>query len=86
LLEQALADFGRVLGETHPHTLIARSNLAALYREAGRLEEALPLYERVLGEAEQNLGCGHPTTDVARKGLAAANREAEVQGKGPTPG
>jgi tetratricopeptide (TPR) repeat protein len=81
LLEQTLADLEHELGETHPHTLTARNNLASLYLEAGRLEEALPLYERVLDEAERILGCDHPTTDVARKGFAAAQHEAEDREK-----
>jgi len=38
LLERTLADFERVLGETHPYTQSTRNNLAAAYRAVGRLD------------------------------------------------
>ncbi|MGY1947719.1 tetratricopeptide repeat protein, partial [Nocardia asiatica] len=47
-LEQALADRERVLGADHPDTLGSRNNLASAYQAAGRVAEAIPLYERTL--------------------------------------
>ena len=43
LLEHTLADRVRVLGETHPDTLISRDNLAGAYRDAGRTDQATAL-------------------------------------------
>jgi hypothetical protein len=42
LLEQNFADRQRVLGPGHPGTLTSRNNLAAAYRAAGRLDDAIP--------------------------------------------
>ena len=74
--QSLVADSERVLGETHPGTLTSRSNLAAAYRAAGRLEEAIPLYERTLADREQVLGETHPGTLTSRSNLAAAYRAA----------
>ena len=74
--QSLVADSERVLGETHPSTLTSRSNLAAAYRAAGRLEEAIPLYERTLADSERVLGETHPDTLASRNNLAAAYRAA----------
>ena len=58
--ERTLADRERVLGETHPDTLTSRSNLANAYRDAGRLDQAVPLLERTLADRERVLGETHP--------------------------
>jgi len=42
--------------------LASLGNLASAYRAAGRHEEAIPLFDRVLAEAEQLLGGDHPFT------------------------
>jgi tetratricopeptide (TPR) repeat protein len=72
----------QILGDTHPDTLTSRNNLAA-YRAAGRLAEALPLYERTLADSEQILGDTHPSTLTSRNNLAnayqAAGRLAESE-------
>jgi tetratricopeptide (TPR) repeat protein len=74
---QALvADFERVLGQTHPGTLASRNNLAAAYRAAGRLGEAIPLFERTLADYEQVLGEAHPGTLTSRGNLALAYQDA----------
>ncbi len=74
--QSLVADYERVLGETHPSTLTSRSNLAAAYRAAGRLDEAIPLYERTLADREQVLGETHPSTLTSRNNLALAYRAA----------
>ena len=74
--QSLVADHERVLGETHPDTLTSRSNLAAAYRAAGRLDESIPLYERTLADREQVLGETHPDTLASRNNLAAAYRAA----------
>ena len=70
------ADSERVLGDAHPSTLTSRNNLAAAYRAAGRLEEAIPLYERTLADRERVLGDTHPSTLISRNNLAAAYQDA----------
>jgi cytochrome c-type biogenesis protein CcmH/NrfG len=59
--------------------LTARNNLAAAYREAGRVTEAIPLFERTVADCERLLGADHPRTLRARKSLARA-REAAAHG------
>jgi hypothetical protein len=71
-----LADREQLLGDTHPDTLTSRNNLAMAYRAAGRLAEALPLYERTLADREQLLGDTHPDTLSCRNNLASAYYEA----------
>ena len=74
--QSLVADYERVLGETQPDTLTSRSNLAAAYRAAGRLDEAISLYERTLADREQVLGETHPDALTSRSNLAAAYRAA----------
>ncbi len=71
-----IADSERVLGPDHPDTLTARSNLAIAYREAGRLDEAIPLLERSFADSERILGPDHSGTLAARSNLAGAYRVA----------
>ena len=75
--DQALvADCERVLGDTHPDTLTARSYLAYAYQVAGRADEAIPLFERILTDRERVLGDTHPDTLTARNNLAGAYGDA----------
>ena len=71
---RTLADSERVLGADHPDTLASRNNLAAAYRSAGRLDQAIDLYEQNLAEALRILGSDHPETRFFRNNLAAAYR------------
>jgi tetratricopeptide (TPR) repeat protein len=70
------ADCERVLGTDHPGTLTSRNNLASAYRSAGRLGEAIPLYEQTLTDTERVLGTDHPGTLTCRNNLASAYRSA----------
>ena len=64
--------------------LTSRSNLAAAYQAAGRLDEAIPLLELTLADFEQVLGETHPNTLTSRNNLAnvyqAAGRLDEAEG------
>ncbi|MFD8302991.1 tetratricopeptide repeat protein, partial [Streptomyces sp. NPDC059690] len=60
----------------HPDTLSARHNLAASYSDAGRIQDALELRERVLADRERILGEDHPATLSARHNLARARDAA----------
>lgn len=74
--ESLTADLRRVLGPSHRDTLTAQNNLAAAYRDAGRLAEAVPLFEQTLGARERALGPSHPDTLASRHDLAGAYRDA----------
>ena len=80
--QDLVADCGRVLGDTHPDTLTSRNNLARAYRDAGRLDEAIPLLERTLADREQVLGETHPDTLTSRNNLAAALPGRWAAGRG----
>ncbi|WP_415640918.1 tetratricopeptide repeat protein, partial [Skermania piniformis] len=62
----------RVLGADHPNTLASRHNLAYTYRSAGRLGEAIDLFEAVLTDSVRVLGADHPNTLASRHNLADA--------------
>jgi len=74
--ESLTADLSRVLGPSHRDTLTAQNNLAAAYQDAGRLTEAIPLFEQTLAAREQALGLGHLDTLASQHNLAAAYRDA----------
>ena len=61
-----------VLGPDHPDTLKSRDSLSGAYESAGRLAEAIELFERVLAERERVLGVDHPDTLNTRNNLAGA--------------
>ncbi len=67
-----LTDCERVLGGDHPATLTSRNNLAGAYQSAGRLEQAITLYETTLTDSERVLGGDHPATLTSRNNLAGA--------------
>ncbi|MEU3117155.1 tetratricopeptide repeat protein [Micromonospora chalcea] len=64
----------RKLGAKHPMTLRALTNLAACYRETGRIDTAITLLERVLVHRGQVLGDDADTLS-SRANLAVAYRE-----------
>ncbi|MFH9968479.1 tetratricopeptide repeat protein [Streptomyces mirabilis] len=71
-----LAQYEQILGDTHPHTLTSRNNLAHAYQAAGNLGRAISLYEATVAEYEQILGDTHPDTLASRNSLAGAYRSA----------
>jgi hypothetical protein len=62
-----IADHRRVLGPTHPGTLITTANLGQLLRDSGRRGEAMSLFRELLPVAEDVLGPDHPVTRDARR-------------------
>ncbi|MEU9742551.1 tetratricopeptide repeat protein [Micromonospora chersina] len=74
LYEQLAANYLRVLGADHLHTLIARNNLAGAYQSVGRLAEAIDLFEQVTADCLRVLGADHPSTLIARSNLAYAHQ------------
>nr|WP_315502973.1 tetratricopeptide repeat protein [Actinomyces oris] len=63
-----------VLGPHHPDTLTSRNSLAGSYRDAGRLDKAIALYEQILEDSIRVLGSDHPGTLTSRFDLAGAYR------------
>jgi tetratricopeptide (TPR) repeat protein len=72
-LASLLIDAQAVFGSIHPYTLTFRNNLAVAYQAAGRLAEAIPLYERTLADRERVFGPEHPDTLTSRNNLAYAD-------------
>ena len=62
------------LGPDHPDTLASRNCLAGAYRDAGRLDKAIALYEQILEDSVRILGLDHPSTLASRFDLAGAYR------------
>ena len=75
-LSDAVDLLDETLGPDHPDTLTARDNLAHAYEFAGRLGEAIRLFERTLADRERVLGPDHPDTLTSRNNLAFAYRSA----------
>ena len=76
LAESLVLDCTRVLGNDHPDTLGARTNLANAYQAAGRPAEAIPLHQQTLTDRTRILGNDHPDTLTSRNNLANAYRMA----------
>jgi hypothetical protein len=76
MLEEALPDCVRVLGESHVGTLRSRNDLALAYLSLERPGDAVPLFDEALEGLERVLGPGHPTTVSVRENLARARRQA----------
>jgi len=72
----------RLLGHGHAQSVLARERLADAYARAGRLAEALTVFEAALTDRELTLGPLHPDTLNARvmvaRSLQAAGREPEA--------
>ena len=75
-LRGALSVVEEVLGPDHPDTLTSRGNLAGAYESAGRLDEAITLYEQTLADRVRVLGGDHPDTLTSRNNLAGAYESA----------
>ena len=71
-LSDAVDLLDETLGPDHSHTLASRNSLANAYRSAGRLKEAIDLFERTLEDRERVLGADHLDTLVSRGNLAGA--------------
>ena len=75
-LTDSVTRAGDVLGPDHPSTLASRNNLAYAYRDAGRLDDAIPLFEQNLEDRTRILGPDHPDTLTSRNNLAYAYQAA----------
>jgi tetratricopeptide (TPR) repeat protein len=70
------------LGREHPDVGTTLKNLAELYRDEGRTEEAEPLYRRAIAILEESLGNNHPDLVEVRAGFVrvTVERKAVVNG------
>ena len=68
--EEVLRLRKEILGERHPETIRASSNLAITYRDLGRMEDARVLEEEILRLRKEILGEQHPHTILASNNLA----------------
>jgi len=58
------------VGPDHPDTATSLNNLANLYWNQGKDEQAEPLYQRALSIDERTLGLQHPHTQTIRANYA----------------
>ena len=65
-----------ILGPDHAGTLASRNNLAYAYYDAGKLDEAINLFEQSFKESARILGPHHPDTLISRNNLAGAYNNA----------
>ncbi len=73
---RSAATSARIKGEDHRVTLASRMNLADIYRDAGDLDHAIPLYEQIVSDSIRIFGKDHSNTLAVRNNLAYAYREA----------
>ena len=71
-LDVAVEALEGLLGPDHPYTLASHNNLAGAYEGAGRLTEAIALFEQVLADRIRVLGEDHLQTLTSRNNLAGA--------------
>jgi tetratricopeptide (TPR) repeat protein len=64
----------RILGDEHPDTLSAMSNLAWIYHSLGQMKDAEALRKKVLDAHQRILGDEHPDTRMAMDNLASTYR------------
>ena len=77
--EPLTADLERLLGPGHPDTLNSRNSLAAAYLAAGRVADAIALFEQTLVVLQRQLGPDHPDhpdTLTSQNNLASAYQDA----------
>ena len=74
--QNLVADFERILGDTHPGTLASRNNLARLTGLAGDAAEARAQHEALLPVVERVLGPEHPLTLNVRAEIAHWTRKS----------
>ena len=75
-LTESVTQAGCILGPDHPGTLASHSNLAYAYQAAGRLDDAIPLFEQNLTDFTRVLGPRHPNTLISRNNLASVYQAA----------
>jgi tetratricopeptide (TPR) repeat protein len=70
----AALEVAKAFGPQDPRLATSLNNLAGLYRAQGKLQEALPLYQRALAIREKALGPNHPNVVSVLTNYAATLR------------
>jgi len=87
LFKRALAIREQQLGAQHPDTAGSLNNLAGLYFNQNKYEQAEPLFQRALAIDEHALGPQHPHTQTIRANYArllrTMGRDAEAAALDP---
>ena len=76
MYKQNLKDFEGLRDINYTDIIASRNNLATIYGNASKLEEAIVLFEENLTDSEGLLGPDHPDTLISRNNLAGAYRAA----------
>jgi hypothetical protein len=66
---------GRLVGDAHPDTLLARELYAESLRELGDYQLAAAVYGAIAERRESSLGIDHPDTRRVRDRQAAIRRQ-----------
>ena len=74
--EATLAHAERILTAEHPALLTSRNYLATAHQWAGRVDDAIAMFEPLLADSERALGAEHPDTLATRNSLALAYHAA----------
>ncbi len=79
--EKAIAIYCQILklgrlSESHPLRLNAMNGLGMAYKSAGRIDEAIPIYEKTLELRKAKLSTNHPDTLGSMTNLAVAYKAA----------
>jgi RNA polymerase sigma factor (sigma-70 family) len=74
--EPLAEDLVRLLGPDHPDTLNSQNSLAAAYLAAGRVAEAIPVFEQILAVRQRMLGSDDSETLISQNNLASAYQDA----------
>ena len=74
--EPLTQDLERALGGDHADALNSRNSLATAYLSAGRVAEAIPLFEQTLAVQQRLLGPDDPDTLTSQNNLASAYQDA----------
>jgi tetratricopeptide (TPR) repeat protein len=69
--KQLMETHKRMLGQEHPDTILAMSNLSITLGDLGRLDEAAKMMEEVLEKMRRVLGEDHPSTITVMNNLAS---------------
>ncbi len=70
MFEELVAECGRVLRPNHPGAFAARGKLAGWLNRAGRRDDALAAYRKLLADQEQSMGADHKATVTTREAIA----------------
>jgi tetratricopeptide (TPR) repeat protein len=75
----------KVLGPDHASTGMGLNNLACLYANQARYDEAEKFFRQALAIREKQLGPDHPHTKITRDGLAATLQAKGIQSTAKRP-